>query len=174
LAGDDEPPVAGVVDIGYLQDMIDHHEQALLIADAYLANNPEGDAAPYASEVIMFQERDIGRMEAALDEAGFGRGVPGRTAMVWMSDPYPVDQMPGMQGQERIAELSTATGQDADRLFFAMMSEHHLGGVHMADFAADFADTEAVRVLAERTSYNQQIEVVEYDRAVERLGLGSI
>jgi hypothetical protein len=71
LSADDSTPTLGTVDIGYLQDMIDHHEQALVISNAYLDNNPNGDAAPYASEVIMFQERDIDRMEAMLAEAGF-------------------------------------------------------------------------------------------------------
>jgi uncharacterized protein (DUF305 family) len=51
------------------------------------------------------------------------------------------------------------------------MTAHHLGGAHMADYAAEFSQVEAVRQLAERTSYNQLIEVVEYERAVERLGL---
>ena len=73
----------GNADIGFLQDMIDHHEQALVISQIYLDNNPDGAARPYAREVILFQERDIERMEAWLDEAGVERGGPGRSAMGW-------------------------------------------------------------------------------------------
>lgn len=171
LAADDVEPAMGAVDIGYLQDMIDHHDQAIVISDAYLANQPDGPVAPYAREVIQYQERDIGRMEAKLDEVGFERGVPDRIAMVWMGEPWPVGEMPGMQPLERIDELAAATGTEADQLFFDIMTDHHIGGVHMAEYAADFAETERVAQLAADTAYNQAIEVVEYDGARERLGL---
>ena len=58
--GDDEPPPPmNAVDVGFLQDMIDHHEQALLISELYLEDRPDGPAGAYAREVIMFQERDL-------------------------------------------------------------------------------------------------------------------
>jgi uncharacterized protein (DUF305 family) len=88
-----------------------------------------------------------------------------------MGEPTPIAEMPGMQTPERIAELAAARGSAADALFFEIMSDHHLGSVHMADFAAANADTELIRTFAGKVSYNQQIEVVEYDRAVERLNL---
>ena len=171
-AGEDasEEPY-GNADIGFLQDMIDHHEQALLISEIYLDNNPDGAAAPYAREVILFQERDIERMEAWLDEAGVERGALGRTAMGWMGMPVAVEQMPGMQTPARIADLEAATGPQADRLFFDIMSEHHLGGVHMADGAASRVRRAEIREFASKMADNQRIEVVEYDQAIRRLGL---
>jgi uncharacterized protein (DUF305 family) len=171
LAADDEEPALGPVDIGYLQDMIDHHTQAIEISETYLADQPDGDAAPYAREVIQFQERDIDRMAAQLALVGFERGLPDRVAMVWMGEPYPVGEMPGMQPRARLDGLAAASGADADQLFFDIMTDHHLGGVHMAEYAADFAATQTVAQLAADTAYNQAIEVVEYDGARERLGL---
>ena len=159
------------VDIGFLQDMIDHHEQAIVIANTYLANNSEGDAAPYAREVPMFQGFELERMDKWLSEAGLSRGAPNRVAMTWMGMGTPVSMMPGMQTPERIAELGAARGREADRLFFEIMSEHHNGGVHMADFAAAYANKGDIREFAKKVSYNQRIEVVEYDLAVKRLGL---
>ena len=172
LSGDDEPdPPMNAVDVGFLQDMIDHHEQALVISNTYLENNPDGDAAPYAHEVVMFQTRDLGWMHDWLAEEGYAVGDPDRMAMEWMNDPTPIAEMPGMQSQEQLDELAAATGAEADRLFFVMMSEHHLGGVHMADFAAaNGADPEIIE-FAEAVSRNQRIEVVEYAGAMERLGL---
>jgi uncharacterized protein (DUF305 family) len=173
-SGDDTEQPMGAVDIGFLQDMLDHHDQALLIAEAYLDGNPDGAAAPYANEVVLFQTRDIARMEEWLAEAGLERGVPDRQAMIWMSEPSTVNEMPGMQDPSDIAALAAARGPEADARFFSLMSDHHLGGVHMADFAADNATTERIRDFAAAVSYNQSIEVVEYDGAVERLGLGSL
>lgn len=161
----------GVVDIGFLQDMIDHHEQALLIANTYLERNPDGDAAPFASEVILFQGRDLRRMEGWLADDGWSRGDRGRTAMAWMGMGVPVASMPGMQTAERIDELAAATEREADRLFFEIMSDHHLGGVHMAEYAAANAQRSEIREFAGKTAYNQQIEVVEYTQAMRRLGL---
>ena len=173
-SADRSPEPYGNADVGFLQDMIDHHQQALVIAGAYLANNSEGDAAPYAREVVYFQRREIERMDSWLADAGIARGNPGRQAMAWMGMPTAVHQMPGMQPAERIAELAAATGPDADRLFFATMSEHHLGGAHMADAAAAGARRSDIRQFAEKMSYNQRIEVVEYDQASDRLGLVTI
>ena len=172
LGADDEPPAPmNGVDVGFLQDMLDHHEQALAISNLYLDNQPQGEAAPYAREVILFQTRDIGWMNDWLAEEGYTPGAPDRTAMVWMDEPTPITQMPGMPTSERLQQLSDARGADADRLFFEIMSDHHLGGVHMADHAAANGAREEITAFAESVSRNQRIEVVEYQRAMERLGL---
>jgi uncharacterized protein (DUF305 family) len=172
LGGDDEPPTPmNAVDVGFLQDMLDHHDQALVISNLYLDNNADGDAGPYAREVVLYQTRDIGWMEEWLAEEGYARGEPDRSAMAWMDDPTPVAEMPGMQTPERLAELSEARGADADRLFFEIMTDHHAGGVHMADHAAANGARQEIVDFAASVSRNQRIEVVEYRQAVERLGL---
>jgi uncharacterized protein (DUF305 family) len=172
LGGDDEPAAPmNAVDVGFLQDMLDHHDQALLISSLYLDAEPQGDAAPYAREVIMFQTRDIGWMEDWLAEEGYSRGEPDRMAMVWMDEPTPVGEMTGMQTPERLQQLSEASGTEADRLFFEIMSDHHLGGVHMAEHAAANGAREEITAFAESVSRNQRIEVIEFRQAMERLGL---
>ena len=172
LGASEEPPAPmNAVDVGFLQGMLDHHDQALAISNRYLDNNADGDAAPYAREVIMFQTRDIGWMQDWLADDGFARGEPDRTAMVWMDEPTPVAEMRGMQTPERLQELSDARGTGADRLFFDIMSDHHLGGVHMADHAASNGARREITDFAESVSRNQRIEVVEYRGAMERLGL---
>ena len=104
LDGDDEPDAPmNAVDVGFLQDMLDHHEQALLISNLYIDNNPDGDAVPYADEVIMFQTRDMGWMRDWLADEGHAPGEPDRMAMQWMNEPVPVAEMTGMQTPERLA-----------------------------------------------------------------------
>jgi uncharacterized protein (DUF305 family) len=174
-SGDDEDTAPmSATDVGFLQDMLDHHDQALLISELYLDGNPDGDAAPYAREVIMFQEREIGWMEDWLAEEGYERGEPDRIAMEWMGEPTPVAEMTGMQTQEALDALAAARGAQADRLFFLMMSSHHLGGVHMADHQAANGTREDIVEFAEAVSRNQRIEVAEYRQAMERLGLGQL
>ena len=163
--------VFGPVEVGFLQDMIDHHEQALVISNTYLENNPDGDAASYARDVVLFQTRDIGRMETWLAEEGYSRGAADRDAMTWMTMATPVGQMPGMATPEELEALAAARGAEADAMFFDLMSTHHSGGVHMADFAAARTEFDWLATFAEAVSYGQQIEVVEYDQARERYGL---
>ncbi len=161
----------GPVEVGFLQDMIDHHEQALVISNTLLENNPDGDAASYARDVVLFQTRDIGRMEEWLEDAGYTRGDPDREAMTWMGMSTPVGAMDGMATPEQIEALAAARGAEADAMFFDLMSTHHLGGVHMADSAAASTSLDWLETFAEAVSYGQQIEVVEYDQARERFGL---
>jgi uncharacterized protein (DUF305 family) len=51
------------------------------------------------------------------------------------------------------------------------MRAHHEGGVEMASVAADRAEDPFVRTLAARMARNQRIEITEYDRVRQRLGL---
>lgn len=170
--GDEESELPmNATDVGFLQDMLDHHDQALLISNIYLENNPTGGAVPYAHEVIMYQTRDIGWMEDWLAEEGYERGAADRLAMEWMGEPLPVAEMTGMQTPERLQELADARGEQADLLFFEIMTDHHLGGVHMADFAAANGARETITEFATSVSRNQRIEVDEYDKAKIRLGL---
>lgn len=172
LDGDNEPAAPmNAVDVGFLHDMLDHHEQALLISNLYIDNNPDGDAVPYAEEIIMFQTRDMGWMRDWLADEGYTPGEPDRIAMQWMNEPVPVAEMTGMQTPERLAELADANGADADRLFFEIMTDHHLGGVHMADHATANGARQEIIDFAKSVSRNQRIEVVEYEGAVRRLGL---
>jgi uncharacterized protein (DUF305 family) len=176
------PTPLGVADVGFLQDMIDHHEQALTIAQTYLKSNGNGGAAPYASEVVLYQTRDLGVMDKMLTADHLTRGAPDRLAMAWMAmtihdgmtmpgTGMPVSQMPGMQTQARIDELAAARGPAADRLFFAMMTDHHRGGIDMANEASTTAKRKAVRDFAAYVAGGQQIEINEYAQAVARLKL---
>ena len=173
VASLNDPPPAkmNAVDVGFLQDMLVHHEQALLIANIYLDERPDSGVAPYAREVLLYQEREIEWMNDWLAEEGYVAGEPDRMAMGWMGMAMPMDQMPGMQTQERLDELDAATGEDADRLFFQIMADHHLGGIHMGDFAKANGAREEITDFAANVSRNQSIEIVEYQAAYERLGL---
>ncbi len=111
----------------------------------------------------MFQTRDMGWMRDWLAEEGYAPGEPDRIAMQWMNEPVPVAEMTGMQTPERLAELADARGTDADRLFFEIMTDHHLGGVHMADHAAANGARQEITDFAASVSRNQRIEVVEYE-----------
>jgi len=170
-ASDEDATLPNATDIGFLQDMIDHHRQALLISETYLDDNADGLAAPYAREVIMYQQWEIEKMDAWLAKFGLGRGAPDRRAMQWMGMDVAPAAMPGMQTPQRISELAAATGRDADLLWFEMMKDHHAGGAHMAAYAAQFGARSDIKKFADKMAYNQSVEIDEYNKAEKRLGL---
>lgn len=168
----DTPPADDSVDVGFLQDMISHHEQALELAQLELTNGSDPAALSFAREVLIFQSKEIGSMERLLATWDATRGEPGREdAMAWMGMTTPVEQMPGMATEEELDEMRDAQGTEADALFFELMADHHVGGIHMAEYAADNAKTSEVRDLAAVIGRNQAIEVNEFAQTAERLGL---
>lgn len=161
------------VDVGFLQDMLDHHDQAVELSLLELANGEDRTAREFAQETIIFQRREIGLMERLLEEGGQPRGEVPREVMSWMNMTVPLSEMPGMATEVELDALAAARGADADRLFLELMREHHVGGIHMADWAAEFGENERARELARQIADYQRIEVREYTMLMERLGYGS-
>lgn len=167
----DQHPGDDSVDVGFLRDMASHHEQALEMAQLELVNGSDPAALAFAREILIFQSKEIGSMERLLATWDTGRGNPDRQAMAWMGMASPVEQMPGMATEEELDALRDAQGTEADALFFELMARHHVGGIHMAEYAAENAGTSDVRAFAAIVGRNQAIEVNEFAQTVERLGL---
>jgi uncharacterized protein (DUF305 family) len=161
------------VDIGFLQDMIDHHDQAVAMALNVIGRESDPTTQSFAREVVVFQRWETGIMDTLLAGWGEDRGAVDRIAMGWMGMPSPVGAMPGMQAAETVEQLGELTGGDLDGAFFTAMRDHHIGAVHMAAYAAEHAETAEVRELAARMAQYQQIEANEYTEALKRLGLES-
>jgi uncharacterized protein (DUF305 family) len=168
----DTPPGESSVDVGFVQDMISHHEQAIELSSMESGNGSNATVRVFASEVLIFQSRELGVMDQMLHEWGYSRGDRSNQAMTWMDmAPVPVEEMPGMIPEDRVDEMRGARGAQADALFLELMAEHHVGGLHMAQYAAENADDHDVRELAATMARNQALEVNEYAQTAERLGL---
>lgn len=165
------PPEAGSVDVGFMQDMTLHHEQAVEMASIAAENATDPVVRGFAREVLVFQPREIGYMEALLEDWGHWPFDPNRTAMAWMGMPTLASEMPGMQPDREVAGLRGVTGPAADAEFLRRMTEHHRGGIHMAEYAAEHASDQRVRDLARRMAEVQRSEIGEYRQVAARLGL---
>ncbi|HEX6421566.1 MAG TPA: DUF305 domain-containing protein, partial [Acidimicrobiales bacterium] len=167
----DRPPGATSVEVGFLQDMITHHDQALRVAALTIAYGDDPTVRSYANEVVAFQSYEIGLMTEKLRAWGHRRGERSGEAMAWMGMPVPVEQMPGLLSDEQMDDIRAARGGASDRLFLELMAEHHRGGLHMAEAAASLAGDDEVAALAARMARNQAGEINEYRMAAEALGL---
>lgn len=163
---------ADSVDVGFLQDMIAHHEQAIQLGLLGVANAEDPDVVHFAQEAIVAQQWEIGYMTAMLEDWGYGTGDLDREAMEWMDmAPTSVEDMPGMASAEELAALRSASGAEADELFLELMARHHVGGVHMAEEAAERANDDRVLDMAERMALNQQREIEEYRNKAASIGV---
>jgi uncharacterized protein (DUF305 family) len=168
----DRPPGPGSADVGFVQDMLTHHDQALGVAVLTAAYGEDPTVRSFAIDVIAFQQYEIGVMTRMLDEWGYSRAERSDEAMAWMGMPVPVEQMPGLLTEEQLDEIDQARGSELDRLFLEHMAEHHRGGLHMAQEGARLAEDDDVAALAARIERNQAAEINEYRQAADELGLG--
>lgn len=155
-------PDPNTSDIGFLQDMRTHHEQAVFMANIYLGvAQAKPDLQVIARDIVAGQNIEIGRMIQLLRGFGSAETNESDTTMVWMGHATPVDRMPGLATDADLNKLANSTGTAADELFAALMIAHHQGGIEMAQFAADHANVAEVRRLATSMIVGQTSEIDE-------------
>lgn len=168
---DDDP--FNDADVGFMQDMVFHHTQAVQMSKMLLFKEGiDRDLQGFAEEFIADQRFEQGIFNALLSRFGYPVTNPDGTAMGWMDGiAVPAEQMSGMATPEQMDALAEAEGEEAESLFIALMSEHHLGGLHMSDYEVRTGQDEQVKNLAANMLKNQRDEVRDLARARERLGL---
>lgn len=152
----------GPVDIGFSQDMIVHHEQAVVMAQLVRGRTKDPKVAALANGIVDEQLLDIGAMRGylALWRAPV---LPSGPPMTWMAPGHEhhtegATAMPGMATTDELNALRTAKGNALDRMFLELMLRHHVGGLLMLSDAGEHAAVPAVRSLAARIAFHQQQE----------------
>jgi len=163
-AGRDADPI----DVGFLQDMRVHHEQAVGMSFMYLAlDDTQPGLRAVARSIAFGQGIEIGRMVQLLRDFGQSEANEGETVMAWMGHAVPIDEMPGLASDAELDELGTTSGTRADELFVELMVRHHEGGIGMATFAAANASDGEVRAMAAAIVDSQNDEITEIERLVD-------
>ncbi len=149
------------IDVGFAQDMSDHHDQAVQMALLAIDRASSQAVRTLAVEILSSQRRENGVLEQFLRDRGLARADPQRTVMEWMHEPVAHDRMPGLASAEEMVALTNAEGAAFDQQFVDLMIRHHEGGVHMAQYAAEHAETQYIRDLASRIVVAQNDEVTD-------------
>ncbi|MEU5843141.1 DUF305 domain-containing protein [Rhodococcus sp. NPDC047139] len=166
-------PVAGSVDVGFAQDMIVHHNQAVEMAAVAVANSEDDRIRNIAYDILTTQQNQIGQMQGWLSLWGQPT-LPSGEYMAWMTETghdhgshgtsedtgnsAAAHLMPGMATSEDLANLRAARGLELDVLFLQLMLRHHEGGLSMMEYGEQYASTPAVRNLAGTMVATQQGE----------------
>ena len=158
-------PDRNAVDVGFLQDMRYHHDQAVQIAYFYLTG--VDDTNPrlriIAEEILMSQQLESGRMVQLLRSFGAAEANDTGVAMGWMGHAMPIDEMDGLASERELDEFAAADGTEASRIFATLMIAHHRGGVEMAEFAVANGESDVVRSMAESMITGQRAEIAEME-----------
>lgn len=155
-------PDPTATDVGFLQDMRLHHEQAVQIGLIFLdLDDTDPALQTTAREIIVGQNIEIGRMIQLLRSFGESEVNETDLAMGWMSEPVPQDRMPGLATEADLRALRAARGAESDEIFVRLMTAHHEGGIHMADHAAQYAATSEVTLMARQMADGQREEIIE-------------
>jgi len=174
-AGTDRVPSA--VDIGFAQDMIVHHQQAVLMAAYAREHAGSGDVRTLAGTIDSAQQREIGQMTGWLQSWGKPLASD-QLPMSWMADEMPTHMhddlgagsMPGMASPAEMDRLVNLTGKRLDLQFLRLMIRHHEGGLPMAKDAASHARAGYVRNAARTMIVDQQREIDQMQLLLQARG----
>ncbi len=122
-------PAVTDADITFMQDMIGHHSQAVVMAVLVPARSTRRDLATLAERIIVSQQDEIAIMKqwlrdhhATVPDSG-GHMHPGMA----------MPAMPGMLSAAQLEQLRAAKGPEFERLFLQFMIQHHSGAIVMVD-----------------------------------------
>jgi uncharacterized protein (DUF305 family) len=161
-AGDTSGTAANSADVMFTTMMIPHHAQAIEMSDILLAKSGiHPKVRDLAERIKAAQAPEVTQMKGWLNDWGKGADMHGM-------DHSEHAGMGGMMGQDDIAQLKKATGQDATRTFLTGMVAHHCGAIDMAKMVLAQGRDPQVEHLAEHIVSDQQAELNEMNRLLNQ------
>jgi uncharacterized protein (DUF305 family) len=162
-------PGSGSAEAGFLQDMFEHHAQAVEMAMIIRDRTEDENLFFIATDIALTQSTQMGTMQGYLDL--WDVPLTGDEApMTWMGSPVEEGRMPGMASSEEIEQLRSLPVAEAEVLFLQLMVRHHQGGVAMAEAALDHSDQDQVVEMAERIIILQGGEIDAMNTMLEERG----
>lgn len=118
-------------DVSFATDMIQHHRQAVEMADLAADRASSQEVKDLATKTKGAQDPEIKTMSGWL--TSWGEEVPADMSGMEGHDMGDMSSMPGMMSSEDMGKLEKASGAEFDKMFLEMMIKHHEGAVEMAE-----------------------------------------
>ncbi len=131
ISAEEASDLAGIeytqADVEFMQGMIAHHAQAVIMTDMLATRSEREDMHTLAKRISLSQEDEIKMMQEWLKA--------NRQDTTAMGDHHDHDGMlmPGMLTPEQLSQLENTSARDFDRLFLELMIAHHQGALVMVD-----------------------------------------
>lgn len=168
------PPDNASVEAGFARDMQVHHIQGVEMAMVIRDRTDADDVRRLAYDIATTQGHQAGQLYGWLTAWGL-RQLGSEPPMAWMMRPGSAgveDEhaghlagesmgalMPGMATAAQMAQLSAASGVEAERHFLTLMIAHHQGALEMAEAVLDRSDHADTRTFATAVVTSQQSEI---------------
>ncbi|GHB59323.1 hypothetical protein GCM10010377_57900 [Streptomyces viridiviolaceus] len=166
VAGDDgasRVPSADSADAGFARDMAVHHQQAVEMSYIVRDRTKDEEVRRLAYDIAQTQANQRGMMIGWLDLWGLPK-VSSEPPMAWMGmgeapSAGEGSLMPGMPTDAEMEKLGTLDGRQAEVYYLQLMTEHHKGGVHMAEGCAEKCAVGVEKRLARGMAEAQESEI---------------
>ncbi|MFI6803991.1 DUF305 domain-containing protein [Streptomyces luteogriseus] len=140
VAGDDgggRTPSAESADAGFARDMAVHHQQAVEMSYIVRDRTKDEEVRRLAYDIAQTQANQRGMMLGWLDLWGLPK-VSSEPPMTWMdmggmASGKDGALMPGMATNSEMKKLGELDGKQAEVFYLQLMTDHHKGGIHMAE-----------------------------------------
>lgn len=138
-------------DVSFAMPMVDHHKQAITMAETMLAKTGvDPRVTSLAQKIKAAQAPEITMMDSWV--AAWGATKDNMSGM---------DMSTGSMSDADMAALDSATGPAADKLFLQQMIQHHQGAIAMATVELKSGQNPDARDLATKISADQTAQIAE-------------
>ncbi|MEU8648959.1 DUF305 domain-containing protein [Streptomyces sp. NPDC048737] len=165
VAGDNgsEVPSASSADAGFARDMAVHHQQAVEMSYIVRDRTKDEEVRRLAYDIAQTQANQRGMLIGWLDLWKLPK-VSSDGPMAWMDMAGMASGedgalMPGMATDTEMKKLGTLDGRQAEVFYLQLMTDHHRGGVHMAEGCADKCTVDVEKRLARGMVEAQESEI---------------
>lgn len=153
-------PGPASAEAGFARDMQVHHTQGVELSMLVRDRTDDPDMRRMAYDMATTQGHQAGQLYGWLSAWGLsqlGRQPP----MAWMGHTgHGMSAlMPGMATPAQVAELSAASGVEAERIFLRLMIAHHRGALEMSQAVLERSKEPAVLAFARAVLASQQSEI---------------
>ncbi|GAA3996330.1 DUF305 domain-containing protein [Streptomyces plumbiresistens] len=161
--GSSTVPAADSADAGFARDMAVHHQQAVEMSYIMRDRTDDEDVRRLAYDIAQTQANQRGMMLGWLDLWGLPK-VSADPPMTWMgmggmASGKDGALMPGMATNTELKKLGTLNGKQAEVFYLQLMTDHHKGGVHMAEGCVDRCTVGVEKRLAQGMVNAQESEM---------------
>ncbi|MDQ6871427.1 MAG: DUF305 domain-containing protein [Gemmatimonadota bacterium] len=119
-------------DIHFMDGMIAHHAQALVMAGWAASHGASPSVQTLANRITNAQQDEIATMQRWLRDRHQPVPEPNPHGMMMNMNGMPHAMlMPGMLTESQLKQLDDSRGKEFDRLFLTFMIQHHRGAVTM-------------------------------------------
>ncbi|MET7453998.1 DUF305 domain-containing protein [Streptomyces sp. NPDC005574] len=130
-------PSADSADAGFARDMAVHHQQAVEMSYIVRDRTKNAEVRRLAYDIAQTQANQRGMLLGWLDLWDLPK-VSAQAPMTWMdmggmASGKDGSLMPGMATNTEMKKLDTLDGKQAEVFYLQLMTDHHKGGIHMAE-----------------------------------------